>query len=338
MKIKIYSVILALFIVTLPSAVFAQVELTRFAGRGKVGTTGFQFLKIGVGARAVSMSESFIAMANDATAMYYNPAGMTQMVDNEVVVSLIKWPADIQYGFVGAAIPTALYGTIGVFVGTLTTGDMKRTVPYKDWNGEYFSATDWVAGVSYSRALTDKFSIGGNIKYIGEFLDTESVQSWAVDFGTLFDIGVRKMKFAMMITNFGPNLKFLNEEFSLPITFKIGAIVEAFNWNNNILMVTAEGSHPNDNLEQFAMGLEYSFMNKLFLRGGYRAFMKLEDKDKTVQLGRDKFIDVEEPLEGFSFGGGINIPIGGAHAKLDYAYSDLGYLQNAQRLTVTFNF
>jgi len=338
MKMKIYSLIIGLFLITLPASLMAQVELTRFAGRGKVGTTGLQFLKIGVGARAVGMAESFISLANDASAMYYNPAGMTQMVDNEVVLSLVKWPADIQYGFVGAAIPTALYGTFGVFVGTLTTGDMKRTVPYKDWNGEYFSATDWVAGFSYARSLTDKFSIGGNIKMIAEFLDTESVKNWAVDFGTLFDIGVRKMKFAMMVTNFGPNAKFLNEEFSMPITFKIGAIVEAFNYQNNSLIITTEGAHPNDNLEQFAVGMEYNFQNKLFLRGGYRTFVKLEDKDKTVQIGRDKFLKVEEPLEGFSFGGGINLPIGGTRTKLDYAYTNFGDLQNAQRLTVTFNF
>ena len=88
MKIKYYFFLIILF----TWAVFAsaQIELTRFAGRGKVGTTGFQFLKIGPSARAVAMGESFIALANDASAMYYNPAGLTQLTDRETIFSLTR--------------------------------------------------------------------------------------------------------------------------------------------------------------------------------------------------------------------------------------------------------
>ncbi|MBN1996483.1 PorV/PorQ family protein [candidate division KSB1 bacterium] len=316
----------------------AQVELTKFAGRGKVGTTGFQFLKIGVGARAVGMAESFVSLANDATAMYYNPAGLTQLQHGEVVCSLIKWPADISYGVVGVAYPLQSVGTVGFMVGALTTGDMKKTVPFKGWTGEYFSATDWIASVSYAKDLTDKFTVGGNLKMIAEYLGDENLKSWAFDFGTMYEIGVRNMKFAMMITNFGPNAKYISEEFSMPTAFKIGFIVDAFNFENNAMVITAEGSHPNDNVEQVALGFEYKLYNLLALRGGYRSLLKLEDMDRQVQIDFSRTMAVEEPLDGFSFGAGIDVPIGTNHIKLDYAYSDMSYLQNAQRLTVSFNF
>jgi long-subunit fatty acid transport protein len=333
-KISIFCLIA---LIIFPTLALAQVELTTFAGRGKVGTTGLQFLKIGVGARAVAMGEAFIALANDASAMYYNPAGLNQIKEREVFFSLTQWPADIQFGYVGFALPAATLGTFGVHVGALTTGEMKRTIPYKGWTGEYFSATDWVAGISYSRGLTDKFSIGGNVKLVAEFLDDEHIMSWAADFGTIFDIGVRNMKFAMCITNFGPNIKYISEEFSMPISFKIGGIVQVLQWSDNSIMATLEGNHPNDNVEQVALGVEYTFRDMVALRGGYRVFIMLEDKDRTVEIGQ-KSIDVEEPLNGFSFGAGINLPISNTRTRIDYAYSDLGFLQYAQRLSVTFNF
>ena len=316
----------------------AQVDFTRTAGRGKVGTTGFQFLKIGTSARAVAMGESFIALANDASAMYYNPAGLAQLKDREVSFSLTSWPADINYGYVGAVLPTNRYGTMGIFVGALSTGEMKKTVPYKGWTGEYFSATDWMMGVSYGRGLTDRFFVGGNIKMLSEFLDTESVNTWAIDFGTMFNIGVQGIKFSMFLNNFGPNVKFIKEEFSLPTAFKIGLVMDAFKIGENKMILTFEGAHPNDNVEQVAVGTEYTFKNLLALRAGYRGFLFIDDKDKTVQLDEYTSLAVDEPLRGLSMGFGLNLPVGALKTKLDYAYTDLGFLDNAQRLTFTINY
>lgn len=321
-----------------PTLLFAQVERTSFAGRGKVGTTGLQFLKIGTSARAVALGESFIALANDASAMYYNPAGMNQCTQKEVFLTHTKWPAGINYEYLGAMMPVSRIGIFGVQVGVLTTGDMKRTVPYVGWTGEYFSATDWLFGVSYARMLTNKFSIGGTIKYVSEWLDDSRVSVLAADFGTLFDVGYQGIKFGMTISNFGPNGKFLTEEFSLPINFKFGAVVDVLKQGMHQMKATLEGSHPSDNLEQVAMGVEYTFGKYFALRGGYRFFVKIEELDQVIKLDNTNEIDVEEPLEGPSFGMGLNMPIGTTAMRLDYAYSDLGYLDNGQRFTLSFQF
>jgi hypothetical protein len=322
-----------------PTLLLAQVETTSsFAGRGKVGTTGLQFLKIGVSARAVGMGEAFTGLANDASAMYYNPAGLNQLSGKEIFFTHTKWPAGINYEYLGASLPIQKVGVFAAQVAVLTTGDMKRTVPYVGWTGEYFSATDWLFGLSYGRMLTDKFSVGGTVKFISEWLEDEQVSVLAADFGTLFDVGVRGIKFGMMITNFGPNAKFIAEEFALPINFKFGAVVDVFKQDLHRIQATFEGSHPNDNLEQVALGMEYTFSQYFALRGGYRQFVKLSDKDETVTVDNQTKIDVEEPLEGFSFGFGVNLPLNSFQTRIDYAYTDLGFMDVGQRFTIAFQF
>lgn len=328
----------ALLICLAPTLLLAQVQRTSYAGRGKVGTTGLQFLKIGTSARAVALGESFIALANDASAMFYNPAGMNQCTQREVIFTHTQWPAEISYEYLGGLIPVPKIGVIGVQAAVLSTGDMKRTVPYVGWTGEYFSANDWLVGISYARMLTDKFSVGGTLKFVAEWLDGSHVSVFAADVGTLFDVGFRGIKFGMTISNFGPNAKYHSEEFSLPINFKFGALADVFQLGLHRMQATLEGSHPSDNLEQVALGVEYSFGKYFALRGGYRMFVQLEELDQVIKVDASHEVNVDEPLEGPSFGLGLNLPVGNTAMRLDYAYSDFGYLDNGQRFTLSFQF
>ena len=332
-----FCLLLLLTIFILPGLIWGQ-DITQFAGKGKVGTTGLQFLKIGVSARAIGMAEAFTALANDASAIYYNPAGLTQVQNRQLFLNHTDWPADINYEFLGFVYPVQKLGIFAVHAAMLTTGDMKRTVPYVGWTGEYFNASDWLIGITYARMLTDKFSIGGNFKFIVEHLDNTNIKTWAADFGTLFNIGVQGIKFGMCITNFGPNVKYFSEEFSIPINFKFGFVVKVAEWGKHNIISTIDGSHPNDNVEQVAWGLEYKLADWVALRTGYRLFLKLDELDKVVKFSATHSIDVEEPLEGFSFGAGFNIPIGSTRAKIDYSYSDMSYLDNTQRFSLIFQF
>ena len=99
-------------------------------GQAKVGTTGVQFLKIGPSARAVGMAEAFIPVADDVAAVYYNPGGLVQLVNGDIMISLVTLPADINYGFIGAAQPLPqLNAAVAVSLTYLTTDEMDVTTP-----------------------------------------------------------------------------------------------------------------------------------------------------------------------------------------------------------------
>ena len=96
MKNSFYIIILALY---LYGSSLMQAQLLPVLGAQRAGTATAQFLKIGVGARATAMGDAFVAVANDASALYWNPAGISQFQTNEIIVSQTNWFVDIQHQF-----------------------------------------------------------------------------------------------------------------------------------------------------------------------------------------------------------------------------------------------
>lgn len=289
--------------------------------QAKVGTTGLNFLELGVSARAMGMAEAFVAGVNDASAVYYNPAGMTYAYGREVMFTHIEMPAGINYEFVSMIIPLeSMGGVLGLGVYSLNTGDILLTDYYyglgKDYYGneQFFSAGDIAVSVSYARFLTDKFSIGVSAKFLREDLFTYSASGWAADVGTLYNSGFRNFKIGMMISNFGPDFKFIEQEFPLPINFKFGGSIDAIDNEDHLLTLAAEGSHPADNLEKYNVGVEYWYQNKFALRLGER---------------------MNYDTDGLTAGAGMRLDIGeDMELGVDYAYQDFGFLTQVHRFSI----
>jgi hypothetical protein len=311
---KYYAGLLGLLLLLLPSLVFSQ---------AKVGTTGVNFLELGVSARAMGMAEAFTANATDASAVYYNPAGLTYVYGREVMFTHIAKQAGINYEFFGLAYPVdVLNGVVGVGVYALSAGDILRTDYYYPLgidalgNEQYFTANDLAIGVSYSRFLTDKFSFGVTIKFIQENLELYQARGWSADVGTLYNSGFRNFKIGMMISNFGPDMKFIQEEFPLPINFKFGASIDVVDTEKNLVTFAMEGSHPSDNLEKYNVGLEYWFLDKFSLRVGHR---------------------FNYDADGLTAGGGLILPIAGEmDLSVDYAYQNqnFGFSTDVHRFSI----
>ncbi len=310
------SLLLLLAILLLPSLALSQ---------AKVGTTGVNFLELGVSARAMGMAEAFTAGVDDASAVFYNPAGMVYVYGREIMLTHIEMPADINYEFVGMVTPLeAVGGVVGIGVYSLNTGDIPYT-SYEYWNGrdaagnmQYFSAGDIAVSVSYARYLTDKFSLGVTAKYIREDLSEYSATGWAADVGTIYNSGYKNFKIAMLISNFGPDMKFIQKEFPLPINFKFGASIDFIDMDDHRVMLAAEGAHPADNLEKYNVGLEYQYLNRFTLRVGER-------------LNYDS--------DGFTAGGGLTIPLGDEmDLSVNYAYQDFGFLNEVHRFSLGISF
>ncbi len=106
------------------------------------------------------------------------------------------------------------------------------------------------------------------------------------------------------------------EKYSLPVNFRIGISMNIFQQGPHQLTIASDMVHPNNNLEQYNIGLEYGLMNSFFIRGGYK-------------------IGVDEG--GFAFGGGASLnALGYGNLKVDYSYSDLGILTNSHRFSLLF--
>ncbi|UCC43044.1 MAG: PorV/PorQ family protein [Candidatus Zixiibacteriota bacterium] len=297
----------------LPSTVTAQ---------AKVGTTGAQFLELGVSARAMGMAEAFASVVDDISAVYYNPAALTSLLGKEVMLTYLDMPAGVQYGFVGYGMPLeSIGGVLGIGAYGLTSGDMiERTYGQgtMEGTGRTFRWEDMAIGVSYGRYLTDRFSIGVTLRYIGEFSHEYSTSGWSADVGTDYNTGYRGFRIAMAITNFGPDLRFIDKDYPLPINFRFGGAINAVENMDHVLTVAAEGSHPSDNLEKYNAGLEYTFRDRFVLRTG----------------GRFNY-----DSDGFTAGGGVKVPFGEEGVlRVDYAFQDFGILTSVHRFSFSIAF
>ena len=264
----------------------AAAQLLPVLGAQRAGTSTAVFLKIGVGARATAMGESFVAIANDASALFYNPAGITQFPETQVVLSHANWIADIKHQFLGVAYHLSPDDAVGISITSLHTDDMPVTTEVQPkGTGDYFRYGDLALGVTYARKMTNQFSFGATVRFINETLAELHMRGIVVDFGTYYWTGLGTSRFSAVVTNFGNQMSPSGtahpwgqapittfQEFPPPTTFKFGFAFDPVKDETNILTMSAQLNHPNDNSENLAFGAEYGWSNFLFLRGGYKAY------------------------------------------------------------------
>jgi len=332
------------------------VQLTPVIGQefvsdvSKVGTTAAPFLSVEVGARAIGMGGAFVALANDATALYWNPAGIARLSSVGVTLNHTNWLAETYFDYVGVCLPLGSLGAVGLSFTALTMEDMVvRTIAYPgpEGTGEKFGANDIAIGASYARNLTDRFSIGFTAKYIQQQVWHMSASSLALDIGTLFTTQFQGMTIGMSISNFGNKMQMLGsdtqipvdiapekegnnnkivgnmrtERWSLPLLFRFGVAMNVIDNYNYRWTVALDAMHPNDNTEYINIGTEYALKNMIFLRCGY------------------KNLYMKDSEEGLTLGAGLAYSlVGNFRLKIDYSYADFGILTNVQRFSLAFEF
>ena len=335
---------LLLITLAIPKPLWGQLNIDV----SKVGTTSAPFLEIDVGSKAVGMGSAFVAVANDATALFWNPAGIARLPGNEMVFIHTNWIANIKYDFVGSVFPLSNFGAIGFSLISLSTDEMKvRTVDQPEGTGEMFGVSDLAMGVTYARNLTDRFSIGFSGKYIRQKIWHMSATGFAIDVGTLFTTPFAGMKIGMSISNFGGKLQMLGKDtfvnfdlapdqegsnnripanlktdkFSLPLLFRVGIALDALTLNSSRVTIAMDAVHPNDNTEYLNLGVEYSSNDWLFLRAGFKNWLVLDGEG------------------GLTLGGGMKYGLGrNVRVMIDYSYQDFGRLNNAQNFSLAIGF
>lgn len=288
----------------------------------KVGTFGGQFLKIGVGARGAAMGGAYVAVADDATAMFWNAAGIARIDadKSEISVNHANWPAELSFDQVGYVFHVKkIPGAFGISARSLSMQPMEETTAYQPFGtGRTFDAGMMTAGVTYARSFTDKFSAGITGNFVHTGLADLSQQSFSFDIGTLYDVGAAGMKIGMAISNIGSQEKFIDREARIPSIFRVGTSATLMKTADQQLTGSFEFSHPPDNSERLNMGAEYAFRKYLFVRGGY---------------------NINYDSEGIAGGVGFHFPVSVAGmADMDYAYTDMKDLGSAHRFSLRFQF
>ena len=316
------------------------------SGQQKLAQTGMKFITVATDARAVGLGEALTSVEWDASAMFFNPATMARQGSPvSVALSNARYIADItHYGGAIAFAPSGGdYGVFGVSIHFVDYGAFEGTIVDPAASGGYdetgiFHPSGVAAGVTYARALNDKFSIGGTAKYVRQSLgiavtafdpvtnariqSSNSADVMAFDFGLLYKTGFKSLNFGMVVRNFSREIQYEKEPFQLPLTFKLGVSMNVMDLarsenSDHALLVSFDAEHPRDFAETVRMGVEYRFQDMIALRIGY-----VSPQDETK----------------WSYGIGLhkaNIA-GTLGLGIDYAYTPFGLFGSVHRLSVAF--
>ncbi len=294
----------------------------------KVAQAGFTFLEIGVGARVEGMGAIGSVLTSDPVSIFWNPAGIGT-IESKIAVyaGYTPWFAGItqqnaaltynldKFGVFGLGFINMNYGTIH---GTEIVGDDVKG--FKD-TGSVSDVGDMMIGLSYARAITDRLTLGGTVKYVYESLTSNySASIIAFDVGTIYDTRYKGIKIAMSAFNVGKQYTYIEETTELPLTFRVGVVADM----GQVLGVNLpdghgwilglEGNNPRDYSERIHIGTEYIFAKMIALRSGYK---------------------FNYDYESFTLGFGIEFK----NVRIDYAFNDFGeYLGNVNRVSLNAAF
>ena len=322
------------------SQIFGQVSLN------KVGQSTMDFLLVSVSPKASALGDAYTAIGTGAEAAFYNPAAIVE-TDNkfDVTVNYTQWIADINYlggavaynmgnyGSVGVSFLTVDYGTINAtrLDPTLITGGGVHG--YID-DGPMKNVGAYSVGLTYSKAISTKFMIGGTVKMVGQNLGENNFSGTIVknnatklafDAGVKYYTGYKNFRFGMAIRNFASNIRREQDDEQLPLTFSMGAGIDLMQFINPSISPKDQNVtfaidflHSNSYSERVNMGLEYRFMNMISLRGGY-------------QTNRD--------IMSWSAGIGLNTTLAGSSVEVNYSYSKMdSFFSDVNRFSVEFGF
>ncbi len=358
---------------TLPSRLVLLAALLGGTGSGLVaqagtkqdntayGTTAAEFLLLGAGARGTALGGAYAAIANDASALYYNPAGAALMTRPGMVVGTYDYIADTRYSWGGIAFPfDGGSKTVGFQLGTFGFKDQPvYTVEDPEGDGSTYDVSQTFLGATYAQNFSDRFSAGLTAKFISDNLGDASGRAFAVDFGTNFHAALNghPVKFSFVLANLGTNIsyegnglnsdtprdplpgedevpslpqpsRFRTKAFPLPTTFRVGLAYDLITGSNNRLTFLSDFNQPNNNRAGFSAGAEWASRNlggsgfSAAVRGSYTHAAANNLSPST--LGTN--LDDEENLQGLAAGGGISYGTGNFNLAVDYSYKYMGIL------------
>lgn len=289
----------------------------------KVGTAGALFLRIPVGGEAIAMGSAYSAVASNAQAAFWNPASLVMQekkYDSQFIFT--PWMAGLNFQAAAFSMKFGNNYAAAVSEILLRSPDMEvTTTNQQNGTGEYFTYQDFCLGLSLAKRFTDKFSVGGTLKYINESTYSITSHGIAFDVGSLYNTGYRDFKLAMFLKNFGPDMQFggsfydssingniISEEeleyesYYLPLSITIGVAGTVYHDDRLSCLVSVEGFYPNDYSQRLHFGIKTDFQERFSVLMGYLANYEQESLSIgfSTQVGNIKFEYGYRPIQNFS--------------------------------------
>ncbi|HSD62267.1 MAG TPA: PorV/PorQ family protein [Ignavibacteriaceae bacterium] len=300
---------------------------------GRKGTTGAEELLIPVGARGIATGGAFLATLTGLESIYYNPAGLDLTPRTEAMFSYMTYIADINISYFAISTSLGDLGSIGLSFKTFDFGEIPvTTVDFPDGTGQTYSPGFLTSTLTYSKVLTDRISVGTNLKLISESIQNASAVGFGLDMGVQYRFN-ESLSLGASIKNIGTNMQFsgqdlqtsttvtgsnlggstgnyevVTEPFQIPSYFEMSlSYSHSFNEQNSVTLASTYTA--NNSYEDIAhFGLEYGFMNYFFVRGGYNLAMQ----------------NTNESIYGFTAGAGVQYDTeSGIGISFDYAFRDV---------------
>ena len=301
----------------------------------KVATTAGNWLKLETGARGVGMAGAMVAAGTGVSAITYNPASIGFVKGSELYYSKTNYLAGISHSSMAYGTQVTPTDFIAFHLFSFNSGKMDVTNAYfPDGTGEEFDVTGLSLRGTYAKILTDRLKFGVSIKYIRETIYTTSMQTVAIDLGSNFDTGIYGIILGMSVMNFGPDIQFsgegleqqvadtlsvdgtlskLTDKFPIPMSFRLGIKKDVFSNSIHKLTVAMDGVNPVDYVVTGNVGLEYSWLETAYVRGGTHLF---------------------HDTASFTVGAGIKV----GNIFVDYAYANYGILEGTGQFGLRFAF
>ena len=301
----------------------ASLEAAGF-DKGSAGTAGGQFLKVASGARAAALGEAYCALADDAFALDWNPAGMMNVRKNSLVFMHSPYLAGTFVDYFGYVENAGEVGAWGASVKYMNFGTIQKTDSSGFETGK-MNPSDISAAIGFATYITgykkdpeERFILGATGKIIRSRLES-SDNTISADIGLLFPYFFdNRFRLAMAAQNIMGSLRYDKEDSPLPLILRFGSMTRITDY----ISITADAVAPRDSLPYIAMGGEFkiSFTKKTAaaLRAGFN----------TRAIG-----DIGG-LRNITFGTGLRY----GEYFLDYALSPFGDLGTVNRISAGWNF
>lgn len=334
------------------------------------GATSAEFLLLGAGARGTALGGAFSALAEDVSALYYNPAGSALMERPGAMLSTYDYVAETRYSWVGLAFPfSGGARTFGLQLGTFGFSDQPvYTVDQPDGTGSVYSVSETFVGLTYAENFSDRFAAGLTGKFIFDNLGDASGTAFAVDFGTNFHamLNNHPVRFSFVLANLGTNISYSGDAlnagipreplpgedavptlpqpgqlrskaFPLPTTFRVGLAYDVVAGASTRLTVLGDFNQPTNNKAGFVFGGEFA-LDRLGDSGFGVQVQSSYSYTAANNIDPSQIataLNDEANLQGLAFGGGLFYKSDGFGIGFDYAWKYMGVLGGTNFFTLS---